>query len=128
MSNPFYKNHSPFKISEVFENLNIEFKGGNLDQKVFDIKDLFNANDNEVTFLHSKKYSEVAKKTKASFCITTNSLKNYLPKSCVPIIVENVLIATSKVTSQFYPESLNDHFDDTAININETRYKEKVRC
>ena len=128
MSNPFYKNHSPFKISEVFENLNIEFKGGNLDQKVFDIKDLFNANDNEVTFLHSKKYSEVAKKTKASFCITTNSLKNYLPKSCVPIIVENVLIATSKVTSQFYPESLNDHFDDTAININETKYKEKVRC
>ena len=128
MSNPFYKNHSPFKISEVFENLNIEFKGGNLDQKVFDIKDLFNANDNEVTFLHSKKYSEVAKKTKASFCITTNSLKNYLPKSCVPIIVENVLIATSKVTSQFYPESLNDHFDDTAININETKFKEKVRC
>ena len=128
MSNPFYKNHSPFKISEVFENLNIEFKGGNLDQEVFDIKDLFNANDNEITFLHSKKYSEVAKKTKASFCITTNSLKNYLPKSCVPIIVENVLIATSKVTSQFYPESLNDHFDDTAININETRYKEKVRC
>ena len=128
MSNPFYKNHSPFKISEVFEYLGIRFENDISNKELTDIKDLLNANDNEITFLHSKKYSEVAKKTKASFCITTNSLKNYLPKSCVPIIVENVLIATSKVTSQFYPESLNDHFDDTAININETRYKEKVRC
>ena len=33
-----------------------------------------------------------------------NLLKNYLPASCVPIIVDNVLVATSNVTSKFYPE------------------------
>ena len=113
MPNLFYRNHSPFKISEILKLLNIKFDNVFSDKDVLDIKDLSNANENEITFLHSKKYSEIAKKTNASFCITTNLLKNYLPKSCVPILVENVLVATSKVTSQFYPESVNDHFDDT---------------
>ncbi len=127
MSNPFYKNHSPFKISEIFESLEIKFEKDTLDKEVTDIKDLLNANDNEITFLHSNKYSEVARKTKASFCITTNLFKHYLPKSCVPIIVENVLVATSKITSKFYPESVNDDFDDTAINIDETNFKNNIK-
>ena len=127
MSNPFYKNYSPFKISEIYKSLKINFNNDNPDKEVLDIKDLVNANESEITFFHSKKYSEVASKTKASFCITTNLLKNYLPKSCIPIIVENVLVATSKVTSKFYPESVNDDFDDTAININETNFKKNVR-
>ena len=127
MSNPFYKNYSPFKISEIFKSLDIKFENVFLDKEILDIKDLSNASDNEITFFHSKKYSEAAKKTKASFCITTNSLKNNLPKSCIPIIVENVLVATSTVTSKFYPESVNDDFDDTTISINETTYKEKVK-
>jgi len=127
MPNPFYKNYSPFKISEIFKSLDIKFENVFLDKEILDIKDLSNANDNEITFFHSKKYIEAAKKTKASFCITTNSLKNNLPKSCIPIIVENVLVATSTVTSKFYPGSVNDDFDDTTISINETTYKEKVK-
>ena len=127
MSNPFYKNHSPFKISEIFKSLKLKFSNSNLDRDVLDIKDLVNAKDTEITFFHSKKYSEAAKKTKASFCITTNSLKNNLPEGCVPIIVDNVLVATSIVTSKFYPDSVTDDFDDTAINIDETKFKEKVR-
>ena len=127
MSNPFYKNYSPFKISEIFKSLKLQYSNDNLDREVLDIKDLANANDTEITFFHSKKYSEVAKNTKASFCITTNSLKHNLPAGCFPIIVENVLVATSIVTTKFYPDSINDDFDDTAINIVETKLKEKVR-
>tara|TARA_Y100001936_G_scaffold243281_1_gene281897 strand:+ start:513 stop:1490 length:978 start_codon:yes stop_codon:yes gene_type:complete len=126
MSNPFFKKQSPLKISEILKILNLNVSI-NLDKDVLDIKDLLNANDSEITFFHSKRYSEVAKKTKASFCITTNSLKHYLPKSCAPIVVENVLVATSKVTSEFYPDSLNDNFDDTVINIEETNFKKKVK-
>ncbi len=87
MSNPFFKNHGPFKISKICKSLNFKLDISILDVEVLDIKDLLNANNSEITFFHSKKYSEVAKKTKASFCITTNSLKHYLPKSCGPIIV-----------------------------------------
>ena len=31
----------------------------------------------------------------------------------MPIIVDNVLVSTSIVTAKFYPESINDNFDDT---------------
>ena len=127
MDNPFFINKGPFKISEIFKSLNLQSINYNLDKDVLNIKDLINANDTEITFFHSKKYSEVAKKTKASFCITTDSLKHNLPKSCVPIIVENVLVSTSIVTSKFYPDSLIDDFDNTANYINETNFKEKVR-
>ena len=127
MSNPFYKNYSPFKISEIFKFLNLKLSNGYLDKNVLDIKDLVSAVDGEITFFHSKKYTEFAKKTKASFCITTNSLKHNLPEDCVPIIVENVLVATSIVTSKFYPDSVSDDFDVSAINIEETKFKEKVQ-
>ena len=40
MSNPFYTNHSPFKISEIFETLSIKFDDVISDQEVLDIKDL----------------------------------------------------------------------------------------
>ena len=88
MSNPFYKNPS-FKISEIFETLGINFKNDTLDKEVTDIKDLLNANNNEITFLHSKNIHTL-QKTKASFT-TTNLLKNYLPE-LRSIIVENVLV------------------------------------
>ena len=50
------------------------------------------------------------------------NLKNELPKNCIPLIVENVLVSTSKITSLFYPDSINDNFDETVKNINETKF------
>jgi UDP-3-O-[3-hydroxymyristoyl] glucosamine N-acyltransferase len=126
MSNPFFKNHGPFKIFDILNTLNI--KQGNIieNQEILNIKDLFTSNENDITFLHSKKYSDVAKKTNASFCITTENLKNELPKNCKPLVVNNVLVSTSKVTAKFYPESINDNFDNTAIDIIKTKFKENV--
>ena len=63
MDNPFFINKGPFKISEIFKSLNLQSINYNLDKDVLNIKDLVNANDTEITFFHSKKYSEVAKKT-----------------------------------------------------------------
>ena len=47
----------------------------------------------------------------------TYSLKNELPKNCKPLIVKNVLISTSIVTSKFYPDSVNDNFDNEVKGI-----------
>jgi len=79
MSNPFFSNCGPFYISEILKLLDIssEIKEKH---KVKDIVDLFNAEKGCITFFHSKKYNEIAKKTKASFCITTKNLKDYLPQ------------------------------------------------
>ena len=75
------------------------------------LKILFTAKKNDITFFHSKKYADFASKTKASFCITTKNLSQILPKDCCkPIIVDNVLIATAKITKVLYPNSVTDRF------------------
>ena len=126
MSNPFYENRGPFFIFDIinFLELKKELKTDNI--PVIDIKDLYNSNSSDITFFHSKKYKELAQKTKASFCITTESLKSELPDHCVPLIVENVLVSVSKITSMFYPDAINDDFDESVVDINETEFKDKV--
>ena len=125
MFNPFFTNNGPFKISEIFKILKIELKiEENLVIK--DVQDLYNANKDCITFFHSKKYNQVAKKTKASYCITTQNLKDYLPKNCTPIVVENVLISTSLVTQKFYPNSIEDEYDRSAVDIKDTALKDIV--
>ena len=126
MSNPFFINKGPFNFSEIIKFLNIKQNTFIKDIKISDIKDLSTSKENEITFFHSKKYEDIAKKTKASFCLTTDALKNKLPKSCAPIIVDNVLVSTAKITSLFYPDSINDDFDETAISINDTKFKDRV--
>ena len=127
MSIPFFKNYGPFKISDILSLLNIDNKNKLVSNEINDIKDLFTADSNEITFFHSKKYIDTAKKTKASFCITNKVLKNELPKSCIALVVENVLMSTSIVTSKFYPDAINDNFDDDVKNINQTQFKDKVK-
>ena len=125
MSNPFFNNTGPYRIDFLLKK--IDLKIINKDINVTDIKDLFTASNGNITFFHSRKYSEFAKKTKASFCITNSSLKHLLPKSFIPIISDNILFTTSKITEIFYPDSVNDNFDDTVQNIEKTKYKEKVK-
>ena len=127
MQNPFFINKGPFKVLDILSVLNLDNVDIDMDRKITDIKDLFTSNTNEITFFHSKKYKDIAKNTKASFCLTTENLKNELPKDCKPIIVENVLVSTSKVTAKFYPESINDNFDDTVNEIKVTEFKDKVK-
>ena len=126
MLNPFFNNNGPFNILEILKILKIELKIEK-NQIVKDIKDLFSAEKDCITFFHSKKYNEIAKKTKASYCLTTRNLKDYLPKNCTAIVVDNVLISTSLVTQKFYPNSIEDEYDKSAININDTNFKDIVK-
>ena len=126
MKNPFFKNKGPFKIDKLLKLAKIPDKNSFGKSFVNDIKDLSESNKNDITFFHSKKYEFLAKKTKASFCITNENLKNYLPQNCNKIIVKNVLIATAKITEIFYPESVVDDFDSTVKNISATVFSKKV--
>ena len=126
MDNPFFKNKGPFKFIDILKELNLENDKNYQDQNIIDIKDLQKSKLNEITFFHSKKYKIAANDTKASFCITTKNLQNELPKSCLPIIVDNVLVSTSIITAKFYPDSINDDFDNTVEEINKTKFNDKV--
>jgi len=127
MFNPFFKNDGPFKLAQILNDLNLKIDENNKDLKVIDIKDLQNSKAHEITFFHSKKYKLAANNTKASFCITTKNLHSELPKNCIPIIVDNVLVSTSVITSKFYPDSINDDFDNTVEEINNTKLNDKVK-
>jgi UDP-3-O-[3-hydroxymyristoyl] glucosamine N-acyltransferase len=127
MDNPFFKKNGPFKFKEILKQLNLQNDKKNEDLIINDIKDLQNSKLNEITFFHSKKYKTVANNTKASFCITTENLKNELPEECIPIIVENVLVSTSLITAKFYPSSISDDFDNTVNDINKTEFNNNVK-
>ena len=64
MINPFFKNTGPYNINSLLKFINV--KNHNLpDDKITDIKDLNSSDKNEITFLHSKKYADLAKKNKS---------------------------------------------------------------
>ena len=127
MFNPFFKNHGPFSISDILKTINVKNSVINLNFKVKDIKDLYSSNVSDITFFHSKKYKNFAKTTKASFCVTSDNLKAVLAENCIPLVVDNVLLSVSKLTEKFYPESINDNFDTTAIEITKTQFIDKVK-
>tara|TARA_B100001250_G_scaffold408361_1_gene430636 strand:+ start:61 stop:1041 length:981 start_codon:yes stop_codon:yes gene_type:complete len=126
MNNPFFKNKGPFKIDELLKLADLKNFRSFKNSKIYDVKDLSNSTNKDITFFHSKKYEFLASKTRASFCITTENLKNFLPKKCNKIIVDNVLYTTAKITKSFYPDSINDDFDISVQNITKTLFKKKV--
>ena len=127
MINPFFKNQGPFKIDKLLKLSKIDNVENFTKIKISDVKDLVTSKKDNITFFHSKKYEALASVTKASFCITTKNLSHILPNNCNKIIVDNVLIATAKVTETFYPEAVNDDFDANVKDINKTIFKKKVK-
>ena len=127
MLNPFFKNVGPFNIEKLLTKINIENKENFKKDKIYNVSDLATANNKDLTFFHSKNYSELASKTRASYCVTLDNLSQFLPSSCKKIIVKNVLLTTAKITKEFYPKSITDDFDDSAKDISKTPLKKKVK-
>tara|TARA_B100000989_G_scaffold270815_1_gene227183 strand:- start:821 stop:1801 length:981 start_codon:yes stop_codon:yes gene_type:complete len=127
MTNPFFKNHGPLNIKDIYKVLKI--KKENFDKKIriYDVADLNSASSKDITFLHSNKYKSQAFLTKAAACITTKNLQDSLPNKCERIIVENVLMSTARVTEVLYPDAVNDDFDNSVKEISKTKFKNKVR-
>ena len=124
--NPFFKNKGPFKLSNLIHNEktglspNPKLDALPEDVLISDIKNLSDATKNDITFFHSMKYKELAQTTKAFACITKESLIKYLPQKCRKICNDNVLLLTSQVTEQFYPESIIDDKNYELKPIHET--------
>ncbi len=127
MFNPFFKNAGPFDIQKLLKNTGIENKEKFKNSKIYNVADLDSATNKDLTFFHSKKYSELASKTNASYCVTLDNLSHFLPNSCKKIIVKNVLLTMAKITKEFYPKSIVDDFDDSVKDISKTSFNKKVK-
>ena len=122
----FFIKKGPFKLNKIFDIINYNDQTIS-DLELTDIKNISENNKNEITFFNSISYKNLANKTKASVCITTKKLSPILPNSCIPIKVENVLLITAKITDLFYPNAINDNFDDALVNINSLEIKNNVK-
>ena len=127
MTNPFFKNIGPFNIEKLLNKTNTENKKNFKKDKIYNVSDLAAATKKDLTFFHSKNYSFLASKTKASYCVTIDSLSHFLPNSCKKIIVRNVLLTIAKITKEFYPKSIVDDFDESVKDISKTSFKKKVK-
>ena len=124
--NIFFKNEGPHNISNILKKIDFKnFSIKKLNIKIQDIKNLNEANKNDLTFLHSSKYKDVAITTKASYCVTSENLSKFLPLSCNKIIVKNVLFVTSVVLKMFYPKADLDYPDLNLKNYSKLKIKYK---
>ena len=91
------------------------FPEKNFKKNIFinDVKPLYLAENNDVTFFESIKYKNYAFKTKAFVCITNNKIEKFLPKTVEKVIVDNVLLELCKILKKVYPNSDLDHNDKT---------------
>ena len=64
MMNPFFKNTGPHSINFLLKTINLENYNFS-DDKITDIKDLISSQKSEITFFHSKKYADLAKKNQS---------------------------------------------------------------
>ncbi len=126
MVNPFFKNTGPYEINDLLKLISVKNQSF-LNEKINDIKDLSSSKKGDITFFHSKKYSVLAKSTNASFCITSENLRLFLPITCKAILSDKILLDVAKITKMFYPNSVTDDFDDNVEKIENTQFKNKVK-
>ena len=121
MANPFFKKTNNIKLNDILVSLKLEKQKNNF--VINDIKDLETANKNDITFFHSIKYLQLIKKTKSNLVVSSRKFTNVIPKRIKVIEVENILLSVAKITSLFYPSSINDFSDLKVINIDNKKYK-----
>ena len=109
MNNRFYKKKKYIFLNDILSALGNTKKRENI--KINDLKDLISASSNDISFLHSPKYLDLAKETKSKYIITHKKYQSLLNKICTPILVNDVLKSVAIVAKQFYPNSLDDAVD-----------------
>jgi UDP-3-O-[3-hydroxymyristoyl] glucosamine N-acyltransferase len=109
MNNLFFKKAKNFIfLKDIFSICNLSYKN-NLNKKIYDVNNIKDANNSEITFFNNLNYEKEAKNCKASACIVTDKTAKYLNKNTVSIISKNPLIDFYKVVNLFYPESSIDN-------------------
>ena len=116
-SNQFFSKQGPFALKDIIKKIGCinEFSGIN-NFKIYGVESLTDAKENEMTFLHSSKYTDISSKTKAAACITSSNLSKFLPEKCIKLNVKNVHLAVTQVSKMFYPKADLDYPDLNLVN------------
>jgi len=110
--NPFFKKRKKVYLYDILKILNIKSKKNYKNILINNIKNLDQAVKNDVSFFHTSRYKNHLIATKSNFIITNLKLSNLVSKTKNILIVENVLVSVAKITEYFYPNSINDEFEN----------------
>ena len=78
--NNFFKNYGPIKLKKIINVCGLDNINFDLDTSldVNDVSNLSDAKNKDISFLHSQKYKDIAKKTNSGFCVTLKKFGNLL--------------------------------------------------
>ena len=88
--NPFFRNKGPITLKSILIECNLSVSSKDDKIVIFDIKNLNESTNKDLTFFNSTRYKNEANATKAKFCITTNKLKKYLPNTFLTLFKNEV--------------------------------------
>ena len=92
-------------LVKYFSDKNIIIKSSLSDNDlIYGISSLEKANENQISFFENTKLINYLKKTNAKACFIKNEFVNLLPKTCLPIIVDNPYLCFAYTTNFFYPK------------------------
>jgi len=119
VSNQFFAKQGPFPLKKIISSFNCKYDFSKFAKvKINDIRNISDAEKNDITFLNSSKYKEISLKTKAIACITSSNFSTLLPKKCIKIYTKNVLYAVTQISRIFYPNADIDYPDK---NLNDAK-------
>lgn len=99
----FYKKEDFITIENICQNLQI-INENDLDKntKIYNVKIIEEAGQNDLTFFSNIKYLEKLKETRASFCIIDEKYAGLLPENIIPIVVKNPHYAYTIILDMLY--------------------------
>lgn len=105
----FYINKGPFSLQQIAEITGAELVDISLAQILIkDIASMEKAGNEEICFFYDKKAKEKASKIKATACITTKELENFVPEGVAKLISDNPKLAFLKLNIAMYAEKMHD--------------------
>ena len=123
------KNYKFSEIKSFLESKSITIQNKISNNEVFSgLGSLNLCNENDLTFFHKEKYSSFVYATKARGCFIKKINSNLLPKSCIPIIVDDPYLAYAYVSNFFYHEEKSSGLIENFTNIHpETIFGKNVQ-
>ncbi len=86
----------------------------NLNSKIFDIKTLESATQNDISFLNSGQYIDKFSNSNAGFCFIDEKNINKVPPTMIGLVTNNPYFSYAQIVSEFYQPK---KFDFTSKNL-----------
>lgn len=103
----FYINKGPFDLNKIAQICGAKFVRGK-DNIINNIAPMGIAGEGEICFFYDKKAKEQASDIKASACVTTEELLEFVPQNVAALVTDNPKKASLLLNLAFYDEKKDD--------------------